>query len=452
MNTKLSKPLSNTEPSRPVVKVSHQPVKKYLFFFIAAVILVIGWFSVSAVASIIKVIGTPSNNASPVLKFLGQTINPDQLTSQGDGRINILLIGIGGSGHAGGDLADTIMVASIEPTKHKIALLSIPRDLRVTVPGHGVTKINAAQVYGEMDKKGNGPNVLKDTVSTVLDIPIHYYVRVDFAGFKSFVDKIGGVTVDVKKAISDPLYPAGETDGYAPFYLKAGVTQMNGDLALKFARSRETTSDFDRASRQQQLMAAIKIKLLTPEVIANPKRITDLLSILGNHVKTDLGLDDLQPLATIVKDAPADSITNLVLDTSPDSPLTSLNDGGYYLVPKSGTFRELQRMVHAFLPDPYLAKEAAKVALINATGKPTETQALKLDLESLGYTIVSVAEGTTTTSTVVDHTQGKKPFTVTFLAKRFAVTATQASADNTVAIPPDITVTVGKSSIQATKK
>src|SRR5690606_1750435 len=115
-------------------------------------------------------------------------IDPSQLNGEGDGRVNILLIGIGGDRHEGGQLADTIMVASIDPFNNETALLSLPRDLRVAIPGQWSTKINAAHALGEESNfreqgyPNGGPGLLQKTVEEALGINIHYYVRVDFQG------------------------------------------------------------------------------------------------------------------------------------------------------------------------------------------------------------------------------------------------------------------------------
>ena len=432
-------PLTSSPPKKK--GFFRRPTGKFFLVVLFALVVAFGWFAVKTFASLYNIMGTPSSNASPVLKF-GDSVQPSQLSEEGDDRINILLIGIGGAGHAGAELADTIMVASIDTVNHKVALLSVPRDLRVNIPGHGMAKINAAQSYGEMDKVGNGPILLKQVVSTTLDIPIHYYIRVDFSGFKQFVDKIGGVTVDVKQAISDPFYPDDTTDGYKPFYLKAGVTAMNGELALKYARSRETTSDFDRAARQQQIIMAMKEKLLSLDVLTNPSKLSDLISILGNHVKTDFSVSDIEHITPIVKNISTADLTSKVLDTSADGPLTSINDGGYYIVSRTGNFRAVQRIAHNLFLDPYIAKEAPTISLVNATGKASETADLKLDLEALGYTVLDATAGTTAaTSSVVDQSSGTKPFTVKFLSERFGVTATAKTSTTSTA---NVLLTVGK--------
>ncbi len=379
------------------------------------------WFGLSA-ASALSQISSSSDTKSPVLRMIGKAVDPNALAGEGDGRINLLLIGVGGSGHPGGTLADSIMVASLDPQNKKVALLSIPRDLRVPIPGAGTTKINAAHSYGESRKAGDGPKLLKETVSSILDLPIHYFVRVDFQGFVKAIDSLGGITVDVPKPVSDPLYPAKDMLGYEPFYIKAGVQPLSGATALKYARSRETSSDFDRAARQQQILLAVRSKALSAGVLANPKKISDLLGILGSHVRTDLEVGEMQRLVGLIREVDPSAVISTVLDNSADGPLQSVSDGGYYLVPKAGDFSEVRRIAHELFTDPYLVREKARIEIQNATGTSGLAHELELDLRSLGYDIVSVRKADTVAKTTVsDFTSGASPFTARFLGERLKV-------------------------------
>lgn len=436
----MSDPMLTTGSSVPVAKndkrhgshlekfrnTHHRSMTKKVVVTVAALIVAgVAWLGYTAASAVQKITsGSADNqNASPFLKFFGQSVDPNQLMGEGDGRINLLLVGIGGSNHKGGTLADTIMVASIDPEHKKLALLSIPRDLRVSIPGFGVGKINSAHSSGESEKKGSGPTVLKETVSDVLDLPIHYYVRVDFTGFEKFIDAVGGVTIDVPKAISDPFYPDSRTEGYDPFSIKAGIQTLNGKTALKYARSRETTSDFDRAARQQQLLLAVREKLTSLGFLTNPAKISETLTILGEHVVTDLSATDMTRLAQIAKDVDTSQTVTKVLDNSADGPLTSISDGGYYLVPKTGNFKEVQRIAHELFTDPYLVKEQARIEILNGTGSTGVARELELDLEALGYTIVSIdTTDAAPTTTLRDFTGGKVPFTSRFLADRVKAT------------------------------
>lgn len=392
---------------------------------IAAGILVLGiilWLSVDAFAALNKIITKNNGSAAPFLSFLGD-IKPDQLKGEGDSRINVLFLGIGGAGHPGGQLTDSIEILSIDPKNKTMAMLSIPRDLRVQIPGNGYGKINEVYSMGENNKAKytSGPDLTKKTISEMLDLPIHYYARMDFNGFIKFIDAIGGVDVDVAKAIYDPYYPDEQVKGYEPFNLSAGNHHLDGKLALKYARSRETTSDFDRSRRQQQLFVAVREKALSAGVLTNPKKIADIFSTLGEHVRTDLQISEMERLFTLLKDIDTSKINSKVLDSGADSPLTSISDGGYYLVPKTGNYRELQAIAHELFSDTYLTEENAKIEVDNGSDKKGVANDVANMLKSYGYTVTNIDtyKSTIPKTKIIDYSDGKKPFTVQFLKNRF---------------------------------
>lgn len=123
-------------------------------------------------------------------------------------RVNFLLLGIGGAGHDGPQLTDTIIFTSYRPSDGAVAMMSLPRDMSVPIPGYGYRKVNHANAYGELDEPGSGPSLASQVVGEVLDEDIAYYVRVDFSGFAQFIDAIGGVDVYVENGFTDPNYPS----------------------------------------------------------------------------------------------------------------------------------------------------------------------------------------------------------------------------------------------------
>lgn len=405
------------------------PSRMRLAFLVFGVLVLVGvvWFGYSAARAFSK-ISEGSDRSSPILQFFGRDVDPNALAGEGDGRINVLLIGIGGASHKGGALADTVMVASIDPQNKQVALLSLPRDLRVPIAGNGYGKLNSAHSYGEAKEKGTGPKVLKETVADILDLPIHYFVRIDFDGFEKFIDALGGITVDVKKALNDPYYPDDRLEGYQPFTVRAGVQEMDGDTALRYARSRQTTSDFDRAARQQDILLAIQQKALSVNVLANPQKLTSIMNVVGDHIRMDLSAQDLQRLFSLVKDLGRDDVTTTVIDNSADGPLKTVNDGGYYLVPKSGDFKEVQRIAHSVFTDPYIRKEAAGIEVLNGTGTVGVARELELDLKSRGYNVVNIDNApTVTTTTIYDYSGGATPFTARLLSERLNIQLTPAT-------------------------
>jgi LCP family protein required for cell wall assembly len=181
---------------------------------------------------------------------------------------------------------DTIILVSIDRWNRTVSLLSIPRDLWVYMPGVGYGRINTADFWGEYKKlKGGGPELLKQTIKHNLGIEVHRYARVDFKGFILIIDTLGGITVDVDCAIRDPK---------TGFEIEPGVQLMDGKTALKYVQSRYTTSDFDRARRQQKVLRAIFEKVLSLNLLPN---IPHLWQAITETVKTDLSLVEVITLA-----------------------------------------------------------------------------------------------------------------------------------------------------------
>jgi LCP family protein required for cell wall assembly len=411
-------------------------------------LLVIG-FIFNSVLTYTKILEKNSTKSAPILNFFGD-VKPNQLQGEGDGRINVLLIGIGGAKHPGGTLADTIMVASLDPKNKEVALLSIPRDMYVPIGDGTWNKINAAHSNGERDKKnsGGGPAVLKKTVSTVLDLPIHYFVRVDFSALEKIVDTLGGITVNVENPIVDLTFPADNMIDYSPFRLSAGTQTLNGKTALKYARSRHGAggegSDFARAKRQQKVITAIKDKAMSANVLTSPKKINELIAVLGDHVKTDISAGEVERFISLWKDVDSSKVISKVLDDSPDGPLMSHSGDarGYILLPKAGDFSEVQEIAHSIFTDPFLRDEKAKLSFINASGSTTIGKKVLTQLQSYGYQVTDNTSKTQEKSdktTLVDKTDSK-PYTRQFLETRFKIKTTKQKEQNATV---DMVLTIG---------
>ena len=129
------------------------------------------------------------------------------LEGEEEDRVNFLLLGIGGEGHDGPQLTDTIIFTSFRPSDGAVAMMSLPRDMTVPIPNYGYRKVNHANAYGEMDNPGSGPELASQVIGDVLDEEINYYLRIDFKGFEEFVDAIGGVDVYIENGFTDSNYP-----------------------------------------------------------------------------------------------------------------------------------------------------------------------------------------------------------------------------------------------------
>ncbi len=200
---------------------------------------------------------------------------------------NILLLGIGGEGHLGGNLADSIMVVSIR--ENKATLLSVPRDLYIDINGIRHGRVNAAHAIGEA-RYSDGIALMRDTLEKTLDIELHHYVRVDFQGFIDAVDAIGGVEVE----FDAPLYDTHFEKQYGIIDFPAGRHHLDGRDALYVARSRKTSrrGDFDRSSRQRAILSGLKERVTELGVMTNPQTIGAIVDAAGSHLRSSLSFYD----------------------------------------------------------------------------------------------------------------------------------------------------------------
>lgn len=206
-----------------------------------------------------------------------------------EGRKNVLLLGM--DARKGETLArtDTIMLASIDTEKNQLAVLSIPRDTRVQIPGHGWDKINGATLYG-------GPELAMRTVSGLLGVPVQDYVLTNYDGFKEIIDALGGVTIDVEKRMyhHDP-----QDGGIYTIDLKPGVQRLDGEKSLQYVRYRGyALGDIDRAEHQQRFLAALTKEVLQAETVL---KLPKLVSKLGDAVSTNVRFAEMVKLANTAR-------------------------------------------------------------------------------------------------------------------------------------------------------
>ncbi|MEA2088967.1 MAG: LCP family protein [Patescibacteria group bacterium] len=269
-----------------------------------------------------------------------------KLKGEEGNRINVLLLGIGGEGHQGTYLSDTMIVASVDTSQQKISLISIPRDLYVPIEEYGWHKINHANAYGENKKQGYGGILASKTVGKIFNIPIHYYVRADFDGFKKIIDDIGKINVYVDNSFVDEKYPDNNF-GYNPVNFQQGSQNMDGDRALKYARSRHGNnnegSDFARSKRQQKILLAVKEKMSNFHFWLNPKKIGTILANLENHINTNMEIREIVSLSNILKKCDFKNINHIVLSNGKNGHLYETNfNGAYVLLPKNNDFTSLK--------------------------------------------------------------------------------------------------------------
>jgi len=236
-----------------------------------------------------------------------------------DERVNILIVGVDKLRWRPSTLTDTMMVASLDPVGKTISLLSVPRDL-IRVPlGDGERyepKLNSLMSYADEHPEvypAGGIATLERALGALLNIKIHYYARMDLPGFVNMVDAVGGVDVTVTQGFEDPTY-----DGYnlekRGWSVTAGKHHFDGSNALAFARSRKAVgeTDFARASRQQQILIALR-EAVTKDGTGLLFKIPDLLDAVGQTIRTDLPTSRLPQLAAIVDEIGDGSVYRAVI-------------------------------------------------------------------------------------------------------------------------------------------
>lgn len=413
----------------------------------AFALLLGGYLGIKALTKVNKVFKGGGTAAA-----LQSDVKPELLKGEGDGRINVLLLGRGGPGHAGPDLTDTILVASVDPINKTASLVSVPRDLWVSVPGAGSSKINAVFANAKYRALNNNPKdnakaeaagakAIENVVSDVLGIPIHYYGLIDFEAFKKAVDTVGGVDMDVPAnlAVTERLWDETTGKNYN-LVVKPGMQHFDGTKALFFTRTRQTSvrGDFDRTERQRLFIAALSQKVLSAGTFTNPVRVSQLMSDFGDRIATDFSVGNAIRMMQIGKGIKVADIKSVGLADPPNNYMRTDNISGTSIVRPTagiGVYTEIHNYIRNTLRDPYLAKENGSLAILNGTTTPGLATAKSDELKSYGYSVLRVGDAPTQAyahTVLVDLTKGKKPFTRNYLEKRLGVKAVTKLPDASI--------------------
>jgi LCP family protein required for cell wall assembly len=289
--------------------------------------------------------------------ILGSDARPDELKRGEVGRTDTLLLFVG------------------DRALPRTAMLSVPRDLWVAIPGYGDERINAAYELG-------GGQAAKQTVSNVLGQPVDRYLVIGLQGVRDVVDAVGGVDITVATAIHDDAYPTDDY-GYQTVDIPAGRQHMDGDTALKYARTRHQDSDFARTARQQQVVAAIRNAMLNP---VNWPRVPAVAAALSASIKTDVSPLDAIAVGAAMLRTPGDT-DHMVIDTNYASEVTG-SDGAYLLQAKAS----LKPAVAQFLGAPSVSPASVSVEVLNGAGVAGLAARTADRLKQAGFTIANVAD------------------------------------------------------------
>ena len=272
------------------------------------------------------------------------------LATDGSGRTNVLILGQGDPGHAGEGLTDTIMLLSYDSASKRVAQVSVPRDLRVNIPGYGEGKINSANADG-------GVSLAVQTVSETLGVPIQYYVMVDFTGLQKLVDAVGGVDVNVTDRLVDPEYPCADNQyAVCGLDIEPGLQHMDGARALEYVRCRKGTcgNDFGRAARQQEILNLVREKAVKWDVLLNPTKLKPITAAIGGSVQTDMSVRQMLELGWDWQQAQKNNPIRLVLNYNQGNYLVGDPAGSSDLLPAAGDFSAIQDRVNNIFTEPTL--------------------------------------------------------------------------------------------------
>lgn len=355
-------------------------------------------------------------------------IEPTLTAWDGAGRVTILLLGLDYRDWEAGNnysRSDTMILLTLDPLSFTAGILSVPRDLWVAIPGFSHAKINTAHYLGDAYKlPGGGPGLAVKTVEQFLGVPIHYYARIDFGAFVRFIDEIGGVKIDVPEPITIDL--RGSAVG-SKKTLQPGVQVLPGEWALAYARARYTEGgDFDRAERQQQVILAIRDRILSLDmlpILINKASV--LYQELSSGIHTNLDIDEAIKLALLASKVKVESINRgvigddyVIFGRSPDnlSILIPIPDKIHVL--RDAIFAStgsLSPMTPGTIQDQMLSESA--IVTINGSSLEDLLERTVQYLRSMGVNVSETVDGSEdlTLTTIIDHSG--KPYTRKYLVE-----------------------------------
>jgi LCP family protein required for cell wall assembly len=314
----------------------------------------------------------------------------------GKGRVTILVMGLDygdwDPGRAGPPRSDSMILLTIDPVSHTAGMLSIPRDLWVTIPGiQGEHKINTAHRFGEYyNMPGGGPGLAMRTVERLLEIPINFYAIIDFYAFEDLIDELGGIEIDIPYEIQvDPIGPENTV------VLKPGLQLLDGSTALAYARNRYTAGgDFDRARRQQQVLIAMRKQFFNLQAL--PKLIYNAPSLyrqLRSGIHTNMTLEQALKLAWLVREVELEDIKQAVIGNG-EVIYDKAEDGQAIFRPVMERIHTLRDEIFSGLTaEELIAAENASIKLINESGDLTLGERTAQYLEEMGLNVVETVQG-----------------------------------------------------------
>jgi LCP family protein required for cell wall assembly len=433
--------------------------KRRIWKWLLTVILLLAALGIFFGSTIISKTNQIFTNQHNIFTRVGRLLVSEDKPLRGEenGRVNILLLGMGGPGHDGPYLTDTMVVASIDTNTNEISLVSIPRDYMVRLDGRGYNKVNAAYAYAEMDQERTGGQAAINAAAQITGLDIQYFAAIDFAGFVKAVDTVGGLDIAIERTFTDAQYPNYNNGYLPPQTFTKGPEHMDGERALIFARSRHGNngegSDFARSDRQKKIMLAFKDKVMGLN-ITDLGTLNQLLSDFTENFRTNMEPYELKRLAEIGSKINGDNVWSLSLDPQIDlicdamvdlatgrpapaptpTPTPELDENGdpiesaapvptesqitraYVVMPCSGfTQQDIHQFVTNAIKTAGLQKETPIIEVQNSTGA-TAALAPWRELQNQGFDVTITTNRTPVDRNVIyDNTKGAKPKTLEHL-------------------------------------
>lgn len=344
--------LNRLRPSRIFIRLASF-IRHYLLYFVLAIVLGVLSFAIYRGLHFLSGLHVKPQD---LLSFFG---TPSEKLDSTNSTTNFLLLGIRGEGDDSPNLSDTIIVLSYNQNTGSLNMVSIPRDLWVPSLQD---KINSAYAYGEEASPGAGLKSAQGAILEDLGLPIHYTAVIDFAIFKETIDLVGGIDVDVNPGFTDPEFPIPGRENalpvssrYETITFATGSAHMTGETALKFVRSRhsagEEGTDFARSRRQQQVISALKQKMLTASFLLDKTKVDQLIGILDRRLKTNISPSLYPTLAKVALESKDKNITSFGLSYLPDengisilyNPPAKDYKGAWVLMPKDNNWSALKK-------------------------------------------------------------------------------------------------------------
>lgn len=378
------------------------------------------------------------HGASIVAALAPKATTPGVLSGASDGRINILLAGVSGTGGVEADLTDTVAVLSIDPVNNKAVLLNIPTDLWVQQQTSFTRQQELNAVYSTVKAEhtatgdassGTNPGTIEaglegldQVVEQVTGVPIDYHLLVNFQAFQQAVDAVGGVTINAPAKLYDPSLAW--KNHVSPDIATAGMQQMDGSQALLYVRSRVTADGSSQVLRELQVLAALKDKALSAGTLSDPSKIEALINSVGDNAYSDLNVSDAGELYTLIGKIDDDNINSIDLNGPSPSLLTAKRVGGLTVaVPTAGTnsYADIQEYVRGYMASGKVVNEHAPVTVISSDAAGAAISQSMLKSYGINVTTATTTNQQVSHLTLVNLSSGDDPSTLHFLEEHYGV-------------------------------